>query len=204
MEVGRQENNWQSAGAQGSLDRGSTVLGTVTATATGVRNIVLNAAGLAVVQGWIDNPATNFGFILQDYANSNKDDLVFSSKEATNAANRPQLQFVYIPPSAAQQSLSQGAMLEVRSAKLASSTSTVTTRESWPMASSQLPTAAVPANFLELAFASFRVNSGAKQLVSAVASGKNDHRSNDRYDAAADVVLMALGNQLGNPFKFLS
>ena len=98
--------NWQSAGAQGSLDRGSTVLGTVTATATGIRNVVLNAAGLAVVQGWVNNPATNFGFILQDYANTTKDDLVFSSKESTVAANRPQLQVVYNPPSLAPLSLS--------------------------------------------------------------------------------------------------
>ena len=101
--------NWQSAGAQGSLDRGSTVLGTVTATATGIRNVVLNAAGLAVVQGWVNNPATNFGFILQDYANSTDDDLVFSSKEATVAANRPQLQVVYNPPSVAPLSLNSAA-----------------------------------------------------------------------------------------------
>ena len=98
--------NWQSAGGQGSLDRGSTVLGTVTATATGIRNVVLNAAGLAVVQGWVNNPATNFGFILQDYANTTKDDLVFSSKESTVAANRPQLQLVYNPPSSLPLSLS--------------------------------------------------------------------------------------------------
>jgi hypothetical protein len=97
--------NWQSAGAQGSMDRSSTVLGTVTATATGIRNVVLNAAGLAVVQGWVNNPATNFGFILQDYANSTKDDLVFSSKEATVAANRPQLKVLYNPPSVAPLSL---------------------------------------------------------------------------------------------------
>jgi len=97
--------NWQSAGAQGALDRGSTVLGTVSATATGIRTITLNAAGLAVVQGWINNPATNFGFILQDYANSADDDLLFSSREATVAANRPQLQLVYNPPSVAPLSL---------------------------------------------------------------------------------------------------
>lgn len=98
--------NWQSAGAQGSLDRGSTVLGTVTASAAGVRSVLLNAAGLAVVQCWVNSPASNFGFILQDYVNTNKDDLAFSSKEATVAANRPQLQVVYVPPSAAPLSFS--------------------------------------------------------------------------------------------------
>ncbi len=90
--------NWQTAGAVGALDRGTTVLGTVTASATGILNVALNAAGLAVVQGWVNNPASNFGFVLQDYANTNKDDLVFSSKEATVAANRPQLSLVYNPP----------------------------------------------------------------------------------------------------------
>jgi len=98
--------SWQSAGAHGSLDRGATVLGTVTASAVGIRNVVLNAAGLAVVQGWVNNPATNFGFILQDYANTIKDDLAFSSREATIAANRPQLQVVYSPPILASQTLS--------------------------------------------------------------------------------------------------
>jgi hypothetical protein len=81
-------------------------LGTVTATATGIRTVVLNAAGLAVVQGCVNNPATNFGFILQDYANTTKDDLVFSSKESTVAANRPQLKLVYNPPSVAPLALS--------------------------------------------------------------------------------------------------
>ncbi|MBA4106852.1 MAG: hypothetical protein C0485_13960 [Pirellula sp.] len=97
--------NWQSAGAQGSLDRGTTVLGTITATATGVRNVVLNAAGLAVVQRWVNNPATNFGFVIQDYVNTIKDDLIISSKNDAVAANRPQLQLVYIPPSPPAQSL---------------------------------------------------------------------------------------------------
>ncbi len=91
--------NWQTAGADGAMDRSTTVLGTVTASATGILNVTLNAAGLAVVQGWVNSPATNFGFVLQDYDNANKDDLVFSSRESTVAANRPQLQVVYNPPS---------------------------------------------------------------------------------------------------------
>jgi hypothetical protein len=100
--------NWQSAGAQGALDAGSTVLGTITATTTGLKTITLNAAGLAVVQGWINNPATNYGFIIRDYANSNKDDLVFSSREVAVAANRPQLNIAYSPPIAVPLSAPQG------------------------------------------------------------------------------------------------
>jgi hypothetical protein len=91
--------NWHSAGAQGSLDRGTTVLGTVTASTTGLRTITLNAAGLAVVQGWVNNPSTNFGFIIQDYANGTDDDLIISSREASIAANRPQLLVSYDPSS---------------------------------------------------------------------------------------------------------
>ena len=91
-------SNYQTAGAQGANDRGTTVLGTISASATGVRSVVLNAAGVAVVQGWVNNPATNFGFIIQDYANATKDDLVLSSREASVAANRPRLILSYDPP----------------------------------------------------------------------------------------------------------
>jgi hypothetical protein len=68
--------NWQKAGAQGALDRGSTVLGTIYTrySSTGIFNLALNAAGLSVVQGWINNPGTNFGFIIQGYASNYNDD----------------------------------------------------------------------------------------------------------------------------------
>jgi hypothetical protein len=63
---------------------------------------------VAAVQGWINNPATNFGFVIQDYANANKDDLVFSSKEAA-VVNRPKLQMVYDPPAPASLATTQTA-----------------------------------------------------------------------------------------------
>lgn len=50
------------------------------------------------MQRWLNNPATNFGFILQDYDNPNKDDLVFSSRNSSAAADRPQLQVLFAPP----------------------------------------------------------------------------------------------------------
>lgn len=114
--VAANKTNWQAVGAQGALDIGSTVLGTVNPvpydpTAIGLRSVTLNAAGLAIVQGWLNNPASNFGFTLQNYANANKDDLVFSSRESSVAANRPQLQLVFIPPSAAPLRLTEGAVL---------------------------------------------------------------------------------------------
>jgi hypothetical protein len=90
-------SNWATAGALGATDRGATVLGTLTATAKGKVIITLNAAGIAVVQNWISNPSSNFGFIFQNYANSNTQ-LAFDSREAKTVANRPKLSVTYAIP----------------------------------------------------------------------------------------------------------
>ena len=82
---------WEIAGAQGASDRGSTVLGTVTAASTGLATIELNAAGVAVVQSWIDNPASNFGFIIQDFNDATNNSLEFDSSEVAAVMNRPRL-----------------------------------------------------------------------------------------------------------------
>ncbi len=90
-------SNWTTAGALDATDRGATVLGTLTATSKGKVTITLNAAGVAVVQNWINNPGNNFGFILQNYANGNTA-LAFDSREATTTANRPKLSITYAIP----------------------------------------------------------------------------------------------------------
>ena len=59
--------SWQVAGADGSSDRGSTVLGAILGSAKGPFTVGLSAAGVAVVQGWVDTPSSNNGFILLDY-----------------------------------------------------------------------------------------------------------------------------------------
>src|SRR5207247_10963686 len=59
-------SNWLIAGAKGTSDRGTTVLGTITAPATGKRTITLNAAGIALVQSWVNSPSTNNGIIIAD------------------------------------------------------------------------------------------------------------------------------------------
>ena len=85
--------NWQTAGANGANDRETTVLGALSSTSTGVKTFTLNAAGIAKVQSWINNPATNYGFVILDYANS--DGLDLNSSEIGTIANRPKITVTY-------------------------------------------------------------------------------------------------------------
>lgn len=85
--------NWASAGANGSTDRGTTVLGTISASATGSYTINLNASGIALVQNWVNNPSANHGFIIANGAKTNG--LDFSSSEAAAAGQRPKLSVIY-------------------------------------------------------------------------------------------------------------
>jgi hypothetical protein len=85
--------SWQVAGANGSNDRETTMIGAITGSSTGTKTIALNAAGLAKVQAWIANPAVNYGLILLDYTPSNGLDL--SSSESTTASRRPLLSVTY-------------------------------------------------------------------------------------------------------------
>ena len=78
---------WSTAGAAGSGDRGSDVLGSLSG--VGAVNIRLNAAGIAVVQNWIDNPASNYGLLFADSVST--DGIDFDSREATTVNTRPQL-----------------------------------------------------------------------------------------------------------------
>lgn len=82
-------SSWQSGGAAGTNDRGDTVLGSFSAPATGLATITLNAAGVAVVQAWVDAPASNRGFILGGPATSNR--LEFRASEYGTKARRPKL-----------------------------------------------------------------------------------------------------------------
>jgi hypothetical protein len=89
---------WQVAGAQGSNDRGTTVLGSVTASATGAKTVSLNASGVAAVQSWVNTPSSNYGIVIQDYAGAS-DGVDFYSSEDGTAARRPRLTVTYTPPS---------------------------------------------------------------------------------------------------------
>ena len=86
---------WQSPGAAGTADRGSTLLGAITPTSTGAYAITLNSAGLALVQSWINNPAANYGLIIADAGQT--DGIDAYSSETTTVANRPGLSIRTIP-----------------------------------------------------------------------------------------------------------
>ncbi|WP_437336458.1 DNRLRE domain-containing protein [Sorangium sp. So ce394] len=81
---------WAAAGALGSTDRGSLV-GSVTGSA-GSRTITLNAAGVALVQAWVDG-ASNNGIAIA--SSSNTDGIDFASSEHATAAQRPKLTITY-------------------------------------------------------------------------------------------------------------
>jgi phosphodiesterase/alkaline phosphatase D-like protein len=88
-------NNWEIAGAAGSLDRGSTILGTLTSNVNGSYTINLNASGIALVQSWVDSPSTNYGIIIANSVSA--DGINISSSEATTLSARPKLMVTYIP-----------------------------------------------------------------------------------------------------------
>ncbi len=87
---------WSLAGARGSSDRSSTAIGTLVPTATGKATVTLNAAGIAVVQNWVNTPSKNFGFIID--TDDNADGVAFDSSNATTASNRPKLSVAYTTP----------------------------------------------------------------------------------------------------------
>jgi glucose/arabinose dehydrogenase len=77
---------WEVAGARGTLDRETATVGSVTPTSVGKVTVPLDRA---VVQGWVDDPSTNYGIIIADPNNTNGAD--FYSREAADASQRPQL-----------------------------------------------------------------------------------------------------------------
>ncbi len=92
---------WQIPGASGTTtDRGTTVLGTSPVGGpTGPRVMTLNAAGVQLVQDWLDGTKPNHGVVLQNYAAGN-DRIVFSSREDATPALHPKLTFTYVTSTA--------------------------------------------------------------------------------------------------------
>lgn len=86
---------WTTAGAQGAgTDYDATTLGNVTG-GTGATSIALNAAGVGVVQSWVNGNLSNFGMITRNYAVT--DGFDFSSDDHATASNHPRLVVNYRP-----------------------------------------------------------------------------------------------------------
>lgn len=78
-------------GGTGPFDHGGVVLGG--ATGTGTITVPLNASGLAMVQRWVTDPATNRGVAIFDLGAS--DDLVVRSAEYGSSGSRPRLRVFF-------------------------------------------------------------------------------------------------------------
>ena len=85
--------SWEIPGANGQSDRGTTVLGTLTARTVGHHDIVLNFDGKKLLQAWINKESVNHGFIIMDKSNTNGLDL--RSSEYSAASTRPKLTISY-------------------------------------------------------------------------------------------------------------
>jgi hypothetical protein len=81
---------WGTAGAKASTDRGE-LIGSVSGS-TGSVTVALNAAGVALVQGWVSG-GTNAGIIIANPTNSNGID--FASSEHGTVSYRPRLSVTY-------------------------------------------------------------------------------------------------------------
>jgi hypothetical protein len=62
-------------------------------------DVVFNAttAMIARVQGWVDQPSTNFGWIVIGNENASRSTKQLSSREASNTSERPTLAIDYLP-----------------------------------------------------------------------------------------------------------
>lgn len=89
----RTNQAWQSPGAAGVTDRGPIVGVLDSMNTTGIKQIPLNAAGIALVQSWIDNPSTNNGVIIANDAAT--DGLEMRTSEYGTLASRPRLSISY-------------------------------------------------------------------------------------------------------------
>lgn len=86
---------WATPGGGGPGDTSTVVLGRMSAGQSGPYTQVLNADAVAVVQDWVDDPASNNGFMIHDVDNTDQLE-VYQSENAT-ASRRPMLTVTYLP-----------------------------------------------------------------------------------------------------------
>ncbi len=87
-------NAWPGgAGGAGASDRGTTALANLAPTSTGSYQVTLNASALAVLEGWVNTPAGNNGFMI--HAGTEDNGMDISSREAVTITARPKLTIDY-------------------------------------------------------------------------------------------------------------
>ncbi|VUD47626.1 Alkaline phosphatase [Thalassocella blandensis] len=84
--------SWNSASVN---DHQGAHAGSITPVDTGAATVNVNAAGLAFIQKWLDNPATNHGFVLRSMGTL--DGIIANTKESPNMVERPKLTVTYEP-----------------------------------------------------------------------------------------------------------
>ncbi|MDK2125716.1 DNRLRE domain-containing protein [Parachitinimonas caeni] len=77
-------SSWSESSARYSQTAGGTLMGSVVPSSTGSATLVLNSAGLGIVQGWINGSVTNHGVALISGGTTNGVD--FSARENGNGA----------------------------------------------------------------------------------------------------------------------
>jgi hypothetical protein len=87
---------WQIPGARGEGDRGGVALGVAAPAAGGPCIVPLNAAGIALVQAWVNKPAGNRGMILID--ERSRGGTHAASRESPVPSQRPRLTIQYNVP----------------------------------------------------------------------------------------------------------
>ncbi|HET9958080.1 MAG TPA: DNRLRE domain-containing protein [Polyangiaceae bacterium] len=83
---------WGAPGALANTDRGAR-LGTITGSTNSTQTVILNAAGIARVQAWVDNPSSNAGLIVANATNPKE--LALATGEHATLAYRPTLAITY-------------------------------------------------------------------------------------------------------------
>ncbi|MEH6458286.1 DNRLRE domain-containing protein [Chitinimonas sp. JJ19] len=77
-------SSWSETAASYAQTSGGTLIGSVVPSSNGSASITLNAAGVAMVQGWLNGSMVNHGVVLSSGGSSNGVD--FSSRESGNGA----------------------------------------------------------------------------------------------------------------------
>ncbi len=85
--------SWTSPGTSAPSDRGSQSLSRIAPSRRGLQTFSLNAAGVQLIQDWIDGVRPNFGFVMRSEATD--DGIEFVSRDDPTPNRRPRLTISY-------------------------------------------------------------------------------------------------------------